>query len=68
MGCPPGEIENLRTKISEEEHEIQRKRGRLSGVGPVERGEIEKDIEAREGLVRDYINQVRVCEETPEDD
>jgi hypothetical protein len=66
MGCPPGEIENLRAKISEEEQEIQRKQERLSGVGPVERGEIEKDIETREGLVRDYISQVRIREETPD--
>jgi hypothetical protein len=62
MPLPPSEIARIEEKISEEDEEIARKRARLDGVGPVEKAEIELDISEREGLVRGWVNQLRVGE------
>jgi hypothetical protein len=56
-----GERKTIEGQISAEEHHIQQKQERLAkGVGPLGRIEIEQDIQGSEGLIRGWINQLRI--------
>lgn len=62
MQLPPSEIARIEERISEQRREIARKQARLPGVGPVQRGEIDRDIEAHEGTLRSLENELRMGE------
>ena len=62
MSLSPAERAAIEEKISLEEHHIQQKRARLGHTGPVQKAEIEKDIEESEGLIRGWVNEIRTSE------
>jgi hypothetical protein len=62
MPLPPSEISAIEERISEQRTEIARKQARLSGVGPVQRAEIEREIEAHKGTLGSLENELRVGE------
>ena len=53
----------MEAKISAEEVEIQRERDGLAGKGPIQRKEIERDIEQREDIIQGWIHEIRASEE-----
>jgi hypothetical protein len=62
MPLPPSEIARIQERISEQRKEIARKQARLPGVGPVQRAEIEREIEAHEGTLRSLEEELRIGE------
>ncbi len=58
----PADRAAIEEKIRLEDNEIARKRARLKIVGPIEKAEIERDIEEREGMVQFWVNQIRSSE------
>ena len=61
MTLSPGERKAIEDQISAEQKHIQQKQERLAkGVGPLQRVEIERDIQDSEGLIRGWINQLRM--------
>ena len=63
MTLSPEERAALEEDVKREEHHIQQKQHRLAtGVGPIEKAEIEKDIEESQALIRGWIEMIRNSE------
>jgi hypothetical protein len=62
MPMPPAERARLEEEISAQAKEIEMKIGRLGGVGPKQKAEIEVEIQEHEGALRNLQNRLRMGE------